>query len=214
MLTYRFQEALHFCNDLHGDQLRKGGDVPYVAHLLGTASIVLEAGGSEDEAIAALLHDAIEDCGGEDVRPIIRDKFGLPVLDIVDGCTEERRQPELAWRVRKQAHLTKLELAGASVLLVAVADKLYNARAILRDYRIVGEKLWKRFTGNRDGILWYYRGLVTAFRHSGLAPRDLVDELDRVVTHLETWVSSDTAPIAEPDTGSFSVTILNEAHVR
>ena len=213
ILTYRFQEALQFCTELHGDQLRKGGSIPYVAHLLGTASTVLEAGGNEDEAIAALLHDAVEDCGGANIRPVIKSKFGPRVLEIVDGCTETLVQPQPPWRARKEAQLARLEKAGASVLLVAVADKLNNARAILCDYRAVGDRLWKRFTGNRDGILWYYRGLVTAFRHSGLAPRDLVDELDRVVTHLETWVSSDTGTTDEPDTGSFSVTILDESRV-
>ena len=131
---------------------------------------------------------------------------------------EARLTPLSRSRVGREGYRARAssvpEQAGASVLLVAVADKLNNARAILNDYRTVGESLWRRFTGNRDGILWYYRGLVVAFRRSGLAPRDLVDELDRVVTHLETWVSADSGSPIEPDTGSFSVTILDEARVR
>jgi len=182
-LSARFEQALVYATRLHDGQRRKGKPVPYLAHLLGTASIALECGANEDEAIAALLHDAVEDQGGVATREQIRRHFGDKVAEIVNGCTDSDTVPKPPWRARKEAYIAHLHTASPSVRLVSAADKLHNARAILRDYRTLGEALWERFAGGRDGTLWYYRALVESFRQSGTTP--LVEELDRVVTELE-----------------------------
>lgn len=182
MLTARYREALDHAFDLHRDQRRKGSGTPYVAHLLGVSSIVLEHGGDEDEAIAALLHDAIEDQGGDRARREIRARFGEPVVDIVEGCTDADVQPKPPWRQRKEAYLAHLPRASPSVLLVSCADKLYNARTILADLRRIGDELWGRFRGGRDGTLWYYQALVEVFTRTG--PPPLAAELARVVREI------------------------------
>ena len=182
-LSSRFEEALAFAAQLHKDQLRKGTQVPYLAHLLGAAGIVLDHGANEDEAIAALLHDAVEDQGGGEVLEAIRAKFGDGVAAIVAGCTDSDQMPKPPWRERKQAYIAHLAGAPESVRLVSAADKLHNARAILEDYRTLGESLWSRFSGGREGTLWYYRALVDALRSAGSLP--LLEELDRVVTEIE-----------------------------
>jgi (p)ppGpp synthase/HD superfamily hydrolase len=183
MLTPRFEEALIFATQLHSKQLRKGTKTPYVAHLLGVASIVLENGADEDEAIAALLHDAVEDQGGAETREEVRKRFGERVAEIVDGCTDAEVVPKPPWRARKEIYIQHLALASPSVRLVSVADKLYNARAILLDYRVLGEDLWERFTGGKDGTLWYYRALVEAYKAHGVTP--LLEELARTVSEIE-----------------------------
>ena len=182
-LTTRFEEALVYAARLHADQRRKASGAPYVSHLLGTAALVLEHGGDEDEAIAALLHDAIEDQGGAATREEIRRRFGDRVTEIVDGCTDSDTQPKPPWRERKEAYIAHLPHASESARLVSAADKLYNIRTILIDYRRVGERIWDRFSGGKDGTLWYYRALVDAFTASGTNP--LTEELARVVTELE-----------------------------
>lgn len=178
--TARLAEAFTYANELHTEQVRKGSGTPYVAHLLGVASLVFEAGGDEDLAIAGLLHDAVEDQGGIPTLDEIRRRFGERVADVVDGCTDAVVTPKPPWRERKEAYIAHLPEASADVLMVSSADKLYNARSILQDYREVGEELWQRFTGRKDGTLWYYRSLLAAFRKAG-APAYLVDELGRVV---------------------------------
>ena len=183
MLSDRFIDALAFATRLHANQFRKGSGVPYIAHLLGVTSLVLEAGASEDEAIAALLHDAIEDQGGAATREIIRQRFGHEVTAIVDGCTDADTTPKPPWRSRKEAYIAHIPHASDSVRLVSVADKLHNARSTLQDYRCLGDALWERFRGGKAGTLWYYRALVSAFRQAG--SNALVDELDRVVSELE-----------------------------
>jgi (p)ppGpp synthase/HD superfamily hydrolase len=183
ILSDRFEEALTLAVRLHASQVRKGTAVPYIVHLLAVASLVLEQDADEDEAIAALLHDAVEDQGGEATLGEIRRRFGDPVAEIVDGCTDARTIPKPPWRGRKEAYLAHLSQAPAAVRLVSAADKLHNARTILADYRTLGEALWERFNGGREGTLWYYRSLVEAFRVAGSTP--LVDELDRVVSELE-----------------------------
>ncbi len=182
-LGVRFEQALVYATRLHGDHYRKGGTIPYVAHLLAVAGLVLEAGGDEDEAIAALLHDGPEDLGGRQTLAEIRQRFGERVAAIVEGCTDTFEHPKPPWRRRKEAYLAHLQEASPSVRLVSVADKLHNARSILADYRELGEGLWGRFHGGRQGTLWYYRALVTTYRAVG--PMPLVDELDRVVSELE-----------------------------
>jgi (p)ppGpp synthase/HD superfamily hydrolase len=187
-LTQRFNEALVFASELHAKQIRKGADIPYVSHLLAVASIVLEHGGGEDEAIAALLHDAIEDQaqhngGAEALRRKIREKFGDIVAEIVDGCTDADTYPKPPWCERKERYLVHIRQAPHSVRLVSAADKLHNARAILSDYRTLADELWSRFNAGKGDQLWYYRELVKAFRDAGSS--SLIDELDRVVTELE-----------------------------
>ena len=182
-LSPRFDEALAYASRLHRDQLRKGGAIPYVSHLLAVTAIVLEHGGTEDEAIAALLHDAVEDQGGPATREAIRERFGEGVVAIVDGCTDAETIPKPPWQDRKEAYIAHIAGASPSVRLVSAADKLHNTRAILADYRHLGEALWCRFNGKRDGTLWYYRALADAFRAVEFTP--FTEELDRTVAELE-----------------------------
>lgn len=183
MLTARFEEALVFATRLHAGQTRKGSDIPYVSHLLAVAATVLEQGGGEDEAIAALLHDAIEDQGGAKTRDEIARRFGSPVAAIVEACSDSDTIPKPPWRARKEAFIARLYQAPDSVRLVAAADKLHNARSILADYQVHGEALWDRFTATKEENFWYYRTLRDAFMAVG--PRALAEALDRVVSELE-----------------------------
>jgi (p)ppGpp synthase/HD superfamily hydrolase len=185
-LTWRFDAALQFASALHHKQTRKGTTTPYIAHLMGVCGLVLESGGDEDQAIAALLHDAVEDQGGEPTLQTIRHLFGERVAGAVEACSDSTVSDpakKLRWRVRKEKYLSHLPTADQDALLVGLADKLYNARAILADYRQLGEKVWSRFTVPKDEQLWYYGALVRAFRGT-TAPRGLVDELSRVVEEL------------------------------
>ncbi len=183
-LSSRFEEALTLMCRLHKDQVRKGTQIPYVTHLLAVSSIVLDYGGSEDEAIAALLHDAPEDQGGLEVLTRIRENFGSAVASIVDACTDTYETPKPPWRLRKEAFLQRLPRESRSVHLVSAADKLHNARSVLRDYRIHGEDVWKRFNAGRDETLWYYRSLVDVLRKTDI-PALLVDELQQTVHEIE-----------------------------
>ena len=177
----RFDDALLYASGLHRDQLRKGTNVPYITHLLAVASIVGENGGTEEEVVAALLHDAPEDQGGEDTLRDIRARFGDEVAEIVDGCTDTYEDPKPPWRERKERYLAHLANAPDSVRLVSSADKLHNARSVLSDYRLLGEDLWTRFNGKKEGTLWYYRAIVDILPDEG----PIVEELDRVVGELE-----------------------------
>lgn len=185
-LSDRFARALVYATELHADQRRKISGAPYVSHLLRVTGIALEAGADEDEAIAALLHDAVEDQGGADVREEIRRLFGERVAQTVDGCTDSDQRPKPPWRDRKTDYLARLKTASSSVRLVSACDKLDNGRSILASYRQLGESLWKRFSGGREGVLWYYRSVVEILKHGGASP--LVDELDRVVSEIERTV--------------------------
>ena len=186
-MTERFHFAFAYAADLHRDQVRKGSGVPYIAHLMSVSALALEHGATEDEAIAALLHDAVEDQGGDATREEIRRRFGENVTEIVNGLTDTDTWPKPPWRQRKEAYIAHLTEASPSVLLVSICDKLHNATSILRDYRRLDEDLWPRFRGGKDGTLWYYRTLVTSFRKYFDSP--LVDELDKVVTELEKLAS-------------------------
>ena len=172
-----------FAAKLHREQRRKGSKVPYVSHLLAVASLVIEHGGDEDEAIAALLHDAIEDQGGPAARDRILRRFGGRVAKIVEGCTDSQAIPKPPWEERKRVYIARIGEESRSVRLVSAADKLHNARCILSDYRNLGEEVWRRFEGRREGTLWYYRSVADALVHSGRTP--LVDELERVVDEIE-----------------------------
>ena len=182
-MSERFEDAFLYAARLHARQVRKGSGIPYVSHLMSVCALVLENGGGEDEAIAALLHDAVEDQGGEPTLVEIRARFGPRVAEIVDGCTDTDQEPKPPWRPRKEEFLVALRSASPEVRRVVACDKLHNARSTVRDYRLYGEAIWSRFTGRRDGTLWYYRALVGVLRSEELAP--LVQELDRVVTELE-----------------------------
>ena len=179
--TKKFEGALVYAAQLHRDQTRKGTGVPYVTHLLAVAAIVGENNGTEDEVIAALLHDAPEDAGGEQRLTEIRARFGATVADIVAGCTDTYKNPKPPWRARKEAYFEHLAGAPPSVRLVSAADKLHNARSVLSDYRAVGEDLWGRFNGGREGTLWYYRAVADVLAGDG----PVADELGRVVAALE-----------------------------
>ncbi len=191
-LKSRFDAALQYASDVHRRQIRGGSHVPYVAHLLGVAALVLEEGGDEDEAIAALLHDAVEDQGGRRRLADIRRRFGERVARIVEACSDSHTIPKPPWRERKEKYLARIRHEPADVRRVSLADKLYNARSILADYRHVGDTVWKRFTGGKQGTLWYYRELVKAFREVG--PHLMAEELGRVVTQLERLAARRSAP--------------------
>lgn len=186
--TPRFHDALAFAVQLHGADIRKGTMIPYVAHLFSVCSLVQVDGGSEDEAIAALLHDALEDHPKEASREVIAQRFGHDVLAIVEACTDTPAGYEGGakppWRDRKTAYLEHVRTSGRKPTRVALADKLDNARSILMDHRQIGDQLWSRFNSGKEDQLWYYRSLVSAFREAGAAGF-LIDELEDVVTQLE-----------------------------
>ncbi len=184
-----FARALEFATRLHAGQYRKGTDIPYVAHLLAVASLVLEYDGGRDEAIAALLHDAVEDQSHEfpgqaaALRERIRGEFGDSVLTIVNGCTDADVMPKPPWRARKEAYIAHLVDAPAAVRRVSCADKLHNARAIVADLRRHGAAVFDRFKGGRDGTLWYYESLAAEFAARG--PAELGAELERTVREMK-----------------------------
>src|SRR5215468_1841854 len=183
-LGARFNDAFLYAAEKHSAQKRKKTDVPYISHLMSVASLVLEAGGGEDEGVAALLHDVVEDCGGHPVLEEIRERFGDRVANIVEGCTDAYTIPKPPWKQRKLDYLEVLRRADDDIRLVSAADKLHNVRTILADYRTSGDSVFERFNGRRDGTLWYYRAVLEVLR-CGKRNR-LIEELDRVVTELET----------------------------
>ena len=186
ILTDRFSRAVDYARIAHAAQLRKGSDIAYIHHLLGVASLVIEFGGSEDQAIAGLLHDTLEDCGAAH-EALIRAQFGDTVADIVLACTDGTAEGKarhtdveakrLDWLARKQAYLAHLQTAGEQILLVSACDKLHNARAITQDLEnpSVGSKVFDRFTGGRDGTLRYYQSLAEIFTGRGVAAGRVLD---------------------------------------
>jgi (p)ppGpp synthase/HD superfamily hydrolase len=193
LLSPTFDYALVYAHRLHGHAIRKGTSIPYVSHLLAVAALVLEAGGDEETAIAALLHDAVEDGGGAPVLEEIRGRFGVAVAAIVDDCTDDDTGADKApWLERKKAYLEHLAVAPIPSLRVACADKLHNAQAIARDLRDFGPGIFQRFRGDREGTLWYYRSLARIFGAlvqdmPELDPgfRGLIRELRETVAGLE-----------------------------
>jgi GTP pyrophosphokinase len=182
----RLAEAFTFAANAHVKQVRKGTDIPYVSHLMAVSSLVLEYGGDEDESIAGLLHDTVEDCGAA-YEGLIRQMFGERVAAIVIGCTDgttDDTGEKAPWRTRKEAYIAHLDHADPGMRLVSCCDKLHNARAILRDYLQLGDTLFERFNqdAGKPGVLWYYRALSDAFTRLGAAP---AKELDAVVRELE-----------------------------
>ena len=188
-LTEQFDEALTYAADLHRNQTRKGGDIPYVGHLLSVASLVIEAGGSQAQAIAALLHDAAEDQGGEQTLAEIGRKFGPEVAGIVAQCSDTFEKPKPPWQQRKERYVAHLGEASEDTILVSLADKLDNARAILRDYRERGDELWQRFSvKDPEKHLWYYTSLLKVYEKRNKTW--LVAELGRVLKELEAQIRS------------------------
>ncbi len=179
----RFDRAFLFAAKKHARQTRKASTIPYIAHLIGVTSLVLEAGGDEDMAIAALLHDVVEDCGGEPMLKEVRRRFGKRVADIVDGCTDAYAIPKPPWKERKDQYIARLKHESPDTRLVSAADKLNNVRSILSDYREIGESIWSRFNGGRDGTLWYYRTLREEFLRD--APNRITRDFDLAVQELE-----------------------------
>ena len=184
----RFMRAFQFAAEKHSGQTRKASTIPYLAHLMGVASLVLEAGGDEDLAIAALLHDVVEDCGGAPMLKEIRRRFGDRVAKVVDGCTDADTYPKPPWRERKEEYIRHLTKADADTRLVSAADKLNNVRSIISDYRAVGESVWSRFKGGREGTLWYYRTLRDEFLRR--PPTRVTREFELEVEELESLTQS------------------------
>jgi GTP pyrophosphokinase len=188
--TWRLADAFGYAAELHREQRRKGTSIPYLAHLMAVAAIVIEVGGDEDQAIAALLHDAVEDQGGQPTLEEIGRRYGERVAAIVLACSDTDIKPKPPWRARKETYIAHLPTSAPDALLVSLADKLHNARAILFDYRAQGDALWAKFDPASDQ-LWYYGSLVSAFRSQEVRlPTQLVDELDRTVQDLTNLVSS------------------------
>jgi GTP pyrophosphokinase len=189
-LGERFDRALLLATEHHRRQLRKGTQIPYVSHLLGVASLVLEMGGDETEAIGALLHDAVEDGGGPPMLERIRADFGHDVARIVEANSDSDSEPKPPWLQRKQDYIAAVAHKAPDELRVSLADKLHNARSILLDYRTHGEGVWSRFRmGAGRAILWYYRELYQAFdaRRGALGPSAVpaLDELGRTIDELD-----------------------------
>jgi (p)ppGpp synthase/HD superfamily hydrolase len=159
-MTPRFDEALVYAAQLHRHQRRKVGGTPYIAHLLSVAALVLEDGGDEDEAIAALLHDAVEDQGGAETLAEIRQRFGETVAEIVNGCSESAVRPKPPWKERKEKFLESLRNASPQVYRITMADKLHNARCMLQEYRNSGEQIWNQFRGGKEGTLWFLNSIL------------------------------------------------------
>ncbi len=183
VLGERFAAAVRYASALHREQRRKDTNIPYVAHLLCVASLVLDQGGDEDEAIAALLHDALEDQGDRTSEEEVRRRFGDKVARIVVACSDfigQGKKPD--WQTRKERYLAHLEKQPAEVLRVSLADKLHNARSIVADLRISGDSVWDRFTGDPRQQAWYYSSILEIFRRRHDSP--LVAELGAVVTEL------------------------------
>jgi (p)ppGpp synthase/HD superfamily hydrolase len=182
----RLQRAFRYAAEKHAGQTRKQTAVPYLSHLMAVASLVLEAGGDEEMAIAALLHDVVEDCGGMPRLREIRKRFGERVARIVEGCTDSFGEPKAEWMQRKKDYLSEVTHADIDTRLVSAADKLHNVRTILADYRQDGEAIWSRFSGKKDGTLWYYRALSDEYQRS---PNRVTRELEIAVAELERAVS-------------------------
>ncbi len=181
-LGIRLQRAFRYAAKWHDGQARKGTAVPYLSHLMAVASLVLEAGGNEEMAIAALLHDVVEDCGGMPRLREIRKQFGPRVARIVEGCTDSFGEPKPEWIERKKNYLREVKHAYGETRLVSASDKLHNVRTILADYRQDGEEIWKRFNGKKEGTLWYYRALSDEY---GRKPNRITRELEIAVAELE-----------------------------
>jgi (p)ppGpp synthase/HD superfamily hydrolase len=181
-LTDRYDAALTYARTRHAGQVRKGTGIPYLSHLLAVSALVIEDGGDEDQAIAGLLHDVVEDTGGAPVLVEVRERFGDEVARIVDACSDTDEDPKPPWEPRKRAYIAELEHADAAVLRVSCADKLHNARSILVDVGTIGDELWGRFTASAEQTRWYYETLAGVFARR--SPGPLSRELSRTVAGI------------------------------
>ncbi|MGZ8630926.1 MAG: HD domain-containing protein [Actinomycetota bacterium] len=192
METARLTDALAFAFAAHDGQTRKGTDVPYISHPLGVASLVMEAGGSDDEVVAALLHDAVED-GGEELIEPIRETFGERVIDIVLECSDAvvpKGADKPGWWERKRAYIERVPQESSGAVLVTTADKVHNARAIVSDLREIGDEVFARFTAGKDGALWYQRAITEALERNPHTPRRLLVELRSALDEIERLAAS------------------------
>jgi (p)ppGpp synthase/HD superfamily hydrolase len=184
----RFSSALTLAADLHRNQVRKGTETPYMAHLLAVTALVLEHGGDEDAAIAALLHDAVEDAGGQATLRRIRLLFGDSVAEVVMECSDADVTPKPPWHDRKRAYIRSISHKSERALLVSMADKVHNARAIVADHEEHGDALWDRFNASPEDIVWYYSSLAEAFQ--ARAPNRLWRALRDEVREMESLVGA------------------------
>lgn len=189
ILSSRFSLAFNFAMEVHQQQYRKRSDIPYVSHLLAVTAIVLEQGGDEDLAIAALLHDSAEDQGGFKILEKINNLFGSRVAQIVEGCSDSFDIPKPPWKERKVRYISELEKSDPDIILISLADKLHNSQAICRDLRVYGENTWEKFNGGRDGTLWYYQELVRVYKFKN-ANHALLFELSRNFREMKNSNSS------------------------
>lgn len=178
----RLVDAFALACELHSEQRRKGTDVPYITHLMAVAALVGEYGGDEEQVIAALLHDAAEDQGGTATLERVRAEFGDRVAAYVEGCSDTFASPKPPWKERKTAFLQTLASREPGLKLIIAADKLHNARSIARDLDACGNDVWQRFTGGREGTLWYYAEAVRALSSSWTSPilREVADVVDKL----------------------------------
>ncbi|HEX4019262.1 MAG TPA: HD domain-containing protein [Frankiaceae bacterium] len=207
MLSERFDEAVAYALHAHDRQVRKGTEIPYAAHLLGVASLVLESGGGEDEAIAALLHDVVEDQGGLTREDDVKRRFGGRIAAIVRECSAEQKTDGAGWRLRKQRYMDGIATCSPSALMISAADKLHNIRAIADDYRALGSRVWDRFSADEpkgESVLWYYQSLIEAYSARSDAPARLVAAISRTVAQLERLMSRPPCPVC----GAGDVTLI------
>ena len=175
----KFKEALSYSYDLHRNQTRKGTLIPYTSHLMTVSSLIMEHGGDQEQAIAGLLHDAVEDQGGQNTLNEIRKKFGDKVANIVSDCTDAWEEPKPPWKARKLDYLQSLPKKPKSSILVSLADKTHNAESILFDKIEIGDAIWDRFTPPYEETKWYYRSLSNIFLDK--IPGKLAERLVRAV---------------------------------
>jgi len=194
-ISPRLYEALQFTFKLHGHDARKASTIPYMAHLLSVCAMTQQDGGDEDEAVAALLHDALEDKPEETSRKEITELFGERVVLIlevsIDTPLDYKGGVKPPWRVRKEAYLAHARTVHPSLLRVTIADKIDNARSILADYGRVGNELWERFNAGREDQLWYYESAVAAYDTAGFRG-PLLEELRRLVVQLREQINGNT----------------------
>ncbi|NJK28761.1 MAG: HD domain-containing protein [Acaryochloris sp. RU_4_1] len=199
LLSDRFAQALTYAHQLHQTQARKGSEIPYISHLLAVAALVLEDGGDEDQAIAALLHDAVEDQGGVTTLEAIRRYFGDHVAELVWACSDAATFPKPPWRERKQAYLKHLKQASPEVLRIAIADKLHNSRSLLFDLQRVGSQVWSRFNAPPADILWFHKRFLEISQDQ--QPGPLVTELSQVLDQIEWRYAKNRRGIEQEKTG-------------
>ena len=186
-LSEKFFQAMAYATEAHKTQVRKSTNIAYISHPFGVAALIIEAGGDEDQAIAGLLHDVAEDCGGEPRLTEIAELFGERVAKIVRGCSDSLvadEKDKAPWKVRKQTHLDHLKSTDADILIVTAADKTHNARAIATDIQSIGDEVWERFNATEADILWYYDSMYAALRQSGVTSK-LLNPLKAAISVMQ-----------------------------